>query len=64
MQATEFDLPGSIDIRSKRSIYLAKQLQFEDEPLTRTVERCLEKEFAAREQRAAELGLSKLRQPA
>lgn len=58
MPAEETDLPRSIDIRSTRSIYLAKQLQFEDEPLTRTVERCLEKEFAERERNAERMGFT------
>ena len=39
------ELPAAINIRRHRAIYLAIQLRFNDEPLTNTVERHLERAY-------------------
>lgn len=48
---THDELPQAINIRTQRAIFLAKQLQYGDEPLTKTVERHLESAYSERQRR-------------
>lgn len=51
MTASQKALPTSIQLTTSRSIWLAKQLQFDDEPLTKTVERHLEAAYSELQRR-------------
>lgn len=52
MSTTDTPIRASIQLTTTRALWLAKQLQFGDEPLTKTVERYLEAAYAEQQRRS------------